>query len=69
MALVLFTVSWLLSDMNLILIEKTTGIEILTQAYKMSICEASERILCPKFRIVVLIISLYGSGSVVKFMS
>lgn len=63
------SVSWLPSQMNLILIEKTTSIEILTQAYKISLPEAPERIACAMFRIVVLMISLHGSGSLVKFTS
>lgn len=69
MAIVLLIDSWLPSDMNFILIEKTTSIKILTQAYKISIHEAPERILCLNFRIVVLMISLHDSGSLVKFMS
>lgn len=69
MAIVLLIDSWLPSDMNFILIEKTTSIKILTQAYKISIREALERILCLNFRIVVLMISLHDSGSLVKFMS
>lgn len=69
MAIVLLIDSWLPSDMNFILIEKTTSIKILTQAHKISIREAPERILCLNFRIVVLMISLHDSGSLVKFMS